>query len=159
MTTKTPKALLLVAVQDLHDAESAWIERIDAFAQKTEALGDFLAGQKTRSTAQRDRLKAIAGQLDGEVQGPANIWLRAILDDADRDCATIVAGPLRDIAVVGAFRKGIQSERVSYETAIGLAGKLDYGKTADALTRSRDEEAAADDELARLLTERIQSIE
>ena len=156
--TETPEALLLVAVQDLHDAETAWTERLAGFAEKT-GIGDFIAGQQTRSATQRERLGEIAQALGGDTEGPENIWLRAILDDADRDCATIVAGPLRDVAVVGAFRKGIQSERVSYETAIGLASKLGYAKTADTLTLSRDEEAAADDELARLLDAKIQSIE
>lgn len=156
--TETPEALLLVAVQDLYDAETAWTERLDGFAAKTGITG-FIAGHRERSSTQRDRLDEVARTLGGDPEGPENIWLRAILDDADRDCATIVGGPLRDIAVVGAFRKGVQSERVSYETAIGLAGKLGYAKIADALTQSRDEEAATDDELARLLAERIQSIE
>lgn len=156
--TETTEALLLVAVQDLYDAETAWTERLDEFAAKT-GIGEFIAGQRERCATQRDRLAEIAPTLGGDPEGPDNIWLRAILDDAARDCATIVAGPLRDIAVVGAFRKGIQSERVSYETAIGLAGKLGYDKTAAALTLSRDEEAATDDALAALLAERIQSIE
>ena len=62
-----------------------------------------------------------------------------------------MAGPLRDTALIGAFRKGKQAERVSYETAIALAAGLGRSEDAALLTRSRNEEAAADARLAQLL--------
>ena len=65
---------------------------------------------------------------------------------------TIAAGPLRDIALVGALRKAKQSERVSYETAIALARALGLGDAAATLETIRDEEHAADAALAGLLT-------
>ena len=88
--------------------------------------------------------------MDVADTGPPNIWLRAILDDAARDYETIVPGPLRDIALVGAFRKGQQSARVSYETAIGLARVTGRSDIETRLLLCRDEEAAADAALARL---------
>ena len=79
--------------------------------------------------------------LGADRQGPRNIWLRAVLEDAERDVATTAAGRWRDVALVGAFRKGKQAERVSYETAIALAGHLgrgdDAGRCASAATRNK----------------------
>jgi ferritin-like metal-binding protein YciE len=84
---------------------------------------------------------------DAEIDGAPNIWLRAILDDADRDTENVEKGNLLDIALVGAIRKAKQAERVSYETAMALAANLGGADTAT-LEATRDEEAAADGALA-----------
>jgi ferritin-like metal-binding protein YciE len=100
----------------------------------------------------------IARGLEASPVGAPNIWLRAVLDDAARDARAIAAGPLRDIALVGAFRKGKQSERVSYETAIGLAEALAAPEAATLLTASRDEETEADADLAQVLAALLKTI-
>ena len=79
-----------------------------------------------------------------------------IIDDAHRDSRSILAGPLRDIALIGAFRKGKQAERVSYETAIMLAELIERPSFASTLTECRDEEAAADERLAALLIRTVE---
>jgi ferritin-like metal-binding protein YciE len=150
--TGTMHDLFVVALQDLNDAEHAAIERVPQFqAGVADALAGYLVEERERAARQADRLAAALGALDAPAIGAPNIWLRAILDDACRDRDTIVAGPLRDIALVGAFRKAKQSERVSYETAIGLAAVTGNGGLEASLMLSRDEEAAADAVLARLL--------
>ena len=120
--THSSEQLLIVAMQDLADAELAWGER---GARLREGAGDqvaaFLDSDLGRSAAQRERLVGLIEGLGAKVEGDANIWLRAVLDDAERDIASTAAGPLRDTALIGAFRKGKQAERVSYETAIALA--------------------------------------
>lgn len=157
--TSTPHQLLIVAVQDLHDAERAWLERLPALREATKGpVADYIVTEQLRSRHQAERLEAIASRLGAPATDAPNIWLRAILDDADRDAATIVEGPLRDIALTGAFRKGKQSERVSYETAIGLAEALGDRESSSALCRARDEEADADESLAALLAELLQPI-
>lgn len=150
--TDTPRALLIVALQDLHDAETAWIERSEELQRNASyRIATYLAEEARAAQAQAERLAAAIAALDGEVEGPPNIWLRAILDDAARDADTIAAGPLRDIALVGAFRKGKQAERVSYETAIGLARRMHQDDLVRTLTVSRDEEARTDAALVLLL--------
>jgi ferritin-like metal-binding protein YciE len=150
--TLTPHALLIVALQDLHDAELAWIERsADLQRNASYRTGTYLAEEARAAQAQAERLKSAIAALDGDVQGPRNIWLRAILDDAARDADTIAPGPLRDTALVGAFRKGKQAERVSYETAIGLARRMNCDALVRTLTISRDEEARTDAALVILL--------
>ncbi|MDK2766344.1 DUF892 family protein [Sphingomonas sp.] len=150
--TDTPRALLIVALQDLYDAELAWIER-SAELQRNASyrIGTYLAEEARAAQAQAGRLTSAITALDGEVEGPPNIWLRAILDDAARDADTIAPGPLRDTALVGAFRKGKQAERVSYETAIGLARRMNQDELVRTLTVSRDEEARTDAALVLLL--------
>lgn len=156
----TPIALLIVAIQDLFDAEQAWDEHL---ASLEEHVGDaglrrFVSEQRARSKAQGERLAGIARAFDTPPRDAANIWLRAILDDAGRDTRTISGGALLDIALVGAFRKGIQAERVSYETAVGLGDAIDNRIVSAMLVRSRDEEADADRFLADLLNRLCASI-
>ncbi len=147
------QGLLLTAVQDLYDAECAMIERLPAIAEYVSdpTLARLLADDVARSREQAERLAGIARDLGDEPKGPANIWLRAILDDADRDIRSTAAGVLLDIALVGAIRKGKHAERVSYETAIALADALSRAEDSQLLQASRDEEERTDSGLQRLL--------
>ena len=124
-----------MAVQDLHDGECAMVERLGQVQDHVADAGmqDIVEDDAQRSARQRDALAQIAHESGAQTGDTTNIWLRAILDDADNDADTIARGPLRDIALAGALRKGKQSQRVSYETAIALARKLDLGEAADTL--------------------------
>lgn len=157
--TRTPRQLLIVAIQDLHAAERAWIERLPGLAEAAgPELAAYISRERALSARQKVRLETLAHTLDATTGGAPNIWLNAVLDDAERDARTIEQGPLRDVALTGAFRKGKQSERVSYETAIGLSRNLGFAEAAEQLTQCRDEEAHADEALAELLVELLQSI-
>ncbi len=146
-------SLLLMALSDLFDGEAAMAGRLPTVrghARDAELIA-IIANDQTNSDRQRHELAAITHSLGQAPGGPPNIWLRAILDDADSDAETIAPGPLLDIALTGALRKGKQSERVSYETAIGLAEALGLDDAAQSLRTIRDEEAATDDALAAVL--------
>jgi ferritin-like metal-binding protein YciE len=154
--TSTAQQLLTVALQDLLDAERAWCERGAKLAEDAgPKVAAFLDDEVRRSTAQAERIEHLLDALGEAHKGDSNIWLRAILDDAARDIRSTVAGPLRNTALIGAFRKGKQAERVSYETAMALAARLGRSEDSKMLTRSRNEEEAADAELARLLGETV----
>lgn len=150
--TDSALQLLVVALQDLHDAEAAWTERgPELAADAGPEVAQFLGAEVDRAGAQAERIVHLLTALGEPVKGDPNIWLRAILDDAARDIGSTAAGPLRDTALIGAFRKGKQAERVSYETAIALAAQLHRTEDSALLTTSRNEEAAADEELHRML--------
>lgn len=157
--TTTARELLIVALQDLVDAENAVVERTPSLTAEISAkLAAYLAGEQDRASRQSARLVELLERVDAPATDAPNIWLRAELDDAARDYETIAPGTLRDIALVGAFRKAKQSERVSYETAMGLAKALGDEGCEASLRACRDEEMAADDELARLLQDFLSQI-
>lgn len=58
---------------------------------------------------------------------------------------------MRDIAIAGALRKGKQSQRVSYETAIALARRLGKKDADTALSRMAQEAEETDTALAQAL--------
>ena len=149
----TPLDLFVLALQDLHDGECAWVDRVPGIAERIEDDRLVAAMQSAVGQAREraDRLAAIATALHVDRAGAENIWLRAILEDAHRDTTMIAQGPLLDIALIGAFRKGVQAERVSYETAIAVARALRHDDAEQALTLSRNELAGTDETLAGLL--------
>ena len=154
---KDAQALLVMALQDLHDGEAALVERLPEVRGSACDLGfrRFIDADRARSERQRGQVAGLTRALDAEPQDEPNIWQRAILDDAANDARTIISGHLRDIALIGALRKAKQAERVSYETAIALAKALKLRDGAGMLTAIRDEEQAADEELASLLKQLV----
>lgn len=129
----TVEALLVNALQDLHDGERAMAERLPAIAD--DVSGDIFRGMfednACRSATQQRKVANLLESRNADIEGVPNIWLRAILDDAQRDTEMVEKGALLDIALIAAIRKGKQAGRVSYETAIALAEALGDG---DALT-------------------------
>jgi ferritin-like metal-binding protein YciE len=150
---KTVRALLIMAVRDLHDGECVMADRLGDVEEclSDPATRELVQHDKRRSARQREALVGIARSLDATTGDAENIWLRAILDDADNDCATIAEGGLRDIALVGALRKAKQSQRVSYETAIVLARQLKMRDAVTALRGMAEGADATDTALARAL--------
>jgi ferritin-like metal-binding protein YciE len=150
---ESARELLVMAIADLHDGEQAMAERLGKVRDHTadEAMRTLIAQDARESEARRGSLAAMARGLDAEPGDATNIWLRAILDDADNDAATIARGPWRDVALGGALRKGKQAQRVSYETALALARRLDLGNAVEALAEMIEAAAATDAALARAL--------
>jgi ferritin-like metal-binding protein YciE len=149
--TASADALLLVCFQDLHAACCAILQRVPDIARQASApalraqIGELVAAARFR----RDRLDIMA-----EVsEGPRNLWIAGILDDAERDTATIAAGALLDTAMVGALRKAIAAEEVSHETAIALAGRIGGADHLAALRACHARLCALDAGLAKLLPE------
>lgn len=117
--TDTRDALLITALQDLRGANALVAERLPAIAGhvKDTDLRNLLGRIVRKAQTDCERL-AETGRGEG---GDPNIWMKGVLDDADRDARTIAAGPLLDTALIGALRKGKAAAIVSYETAIALA--------------------------------------
>lgn len=151
---ETAQALLVNALQDLHDAERVMAERLPAIADEASdiSLRELLDEDAARSTSHQRKVATLLERRDAEIEGAPNIWLSAILDDAARDIKTVEKGTLLDIALIGAIRKGKQAERVSYETAIALAEALG-GEDAPTLEAIRNEEATNDAVLMAILAE------
>ncbi len=106
------------------------------------------------SRAQADTLRGTGEDLDG----PPNLWMAGILDDAERDTRSIAAGPFPDVALIGAIRKAKAAEIVSYETAVATAETLGSAtaKICDAILREEsDADAALHERLVALSGETV----
>ena len=147
--TSSRAALLRVCIQDLHAGKRLQAERLGGLARHASepALQRMLEEEIARAGAQAERL----AELGVDVEGPDNLWMSGILDDAERDTRSVEPGHLLDVAVLGAVRKAKASEIVSSETAIALAEALDMANLGAAVHANRAEEVASDRMLRALL--------
>lgn len=146
--TASAAALLHVALQDLHASKAMQVARLGGLiaAVRNAELTALLTAERTRAEAQCDRLAGLS-----DVRGaPENLWMKGVLDDAERDTESHEPGRLIDIAVIGAVRKAKAAEIVSSETAIALAA-AEAPAMVEALRTNRAEEIASD----RALRERL----
>lgn len=149
--TADAASLLRVAIQDLCRGKRLLERRLPAVAgaAAAPALAELLAGEAVRAGAQAERWAAAGARADGE--GPENLWVAGMLDDAERDARTTARGRWRDVALVGAARKMMAAQIVSNETAAALADRLELPALAEAARANRADEVAADRALAALL--------
>jgi hypothetical protein len=147
------RGLLLEALQEMEDAARALAERGDGLADSVsdDELRALMVADVRDAAIEAGVLIDLLTGLGAAPGGADNIWLRAILDDAGRDTETEARGRWRDVALVGALRKGKQAQRVSHETALALADHLGAGETAAVLRALRDKAAAVDAALAERL--------
>lgn len=147
--TASAAALLHVCLQDLHAGKAMQVERLGVLVEAVQDgdLKAVLRSEISQVVEQRDRLAALA-----DVSGaPTNLWMKGVLDDAERDTQSHQPGRLLDIAAIGAVRKAKAAEIVSSETAITLAANEASALLA-VLQSNREEEIATDRALrARLL--------
>ncbi len=96
-------------------------------------------------------LTELAGTHGVVLDGQPNLWMTAVLDDAERDLQDETAGPTRDAALIGALRKGVASQLVSYDTAVAVAGALGLEEARLRLAAVAWDKRQADANLAALL--------
>lgn len=139
--TASAAALLHVALQDLRAGKAMQVERLGTLIESVSdpELKELLADERMRADTQSARLDALADTAGA----PENLWMKGVLDDAERDTRSHQPGRLVDIAVIGAVRKAKAAEVVSSETAIALAAQEAPGMVG-ALAENRREETAAD---------------
>ena len=148
--TKTQEELLQACIQDLYAARQVAVERIpciigEAGADLAKLLSDLVE-------TYRDE----AGQFEGTdiaLEGPENIWMAGVMDDAERDTRSIVRGALLDTALIGAVRKGVAADSVSLETAVAVARSLEREDIAQLAERMREHSGDHDARLRALLQE------
>ncbi|KHL26474.1 hypothetical protein PK98_08645 [Croceibacterium mercuriale] len=147
------RGLLVEALQDMADAARALAERGDGLADAVndDALRMLIVADVRAAAREAGALIDLLTGLGAAAGGADNIWLRAILDDAGRDTETEARGRWRDVALVGALRKGKQAQRVSHETALALAEHLGDAEMAAVLRGLRDDAALMDTALAERL--------
>jgi ferritin-like metal-binding protein YciE len=146
--TSSAASLLHAAVQDLHAAKRLEVERLPKLvAAAGEELGVLIRDEAARADVQARRIE----DAGVDTSGPKNLWMAGVLDDAERDAESHQAGRLRDIALVGALRKGKAAEIVSGETALALAAETGDAVLAAVIRANVDEEIATGRALKALL--------
>lgn len=143
--------LLTDCLHDLADGERQLGEILGGLAAQVSdcELRDAMNGIAGSAASLADELDRAAASVKAPEPDVSNIWMRGILDDAQRDTEMVEPGALLDIALIGAVRKALAAAFVSYETAIAVSA-VDP-KIMPLLTQAKEERRRADDRLASLL--------
>jgi ferritin-like metal-binding protein YciE len=148
-TARSAPELLHAALQDLHAGKADQAERLPVLAATCSdaTLADAFTGEARRVADQADLIRRAGIAVDG----PDNLWMAGVLDDAERDTRQTEPGRLLDIALIGAIRKGKAAEIVAWETAIALASEVKLDDLRALADTQRSEDIASDRRLAALL--------
>jgi len=147
-TTASKEDLLQACIQDLHAARRVAAGRLPAVAAAAgPELAPILRSVQQDFAAQAERLEATGHDLDG----PENLWMAGIMDDAERDTKTVARGPLLDTALIGAVRKGLAADGVSLETGVAVARSLGKDREGELLEEMRELSGQSDGRLRQLL--------
>jgi ferritin-like metal-binding protein YciE len=150
MSQASKEELLQACVQDLHAARQVAIERLPCIAREAGPELTKLIEHLADTYAEQTRQFEEAGI---SLEGPENIWMSGVMDDAERDTRSIVRGPLLDTALIGAVLKGVAADAVSLETAIAVARSLEREHIAQLTERMHEHSGDHDARLRALLQE------
>jgi ferritin-like metal-binding protein YciE len=148
--TASKEELLQACVQDLHAAREVAVERLPGV---TGHAGPELS---KRLEDLAETYGKEARQFEGtgvSLDGPENLWMAGVMDDAERDTRSIVRGVLLDTALIGAVRKGVAADSVSLETLVAVAQALGRDEIAALAQRMRERSGDHDARLRALLQE------
>ena len=147
-------ALFAACLSDLAEAERLLAERLPGIADAVRhgRLAAEFGRLVVEAGQHRAMLSEVASEHDVSLGGAPNLWMAAVLDDAERDTKDEEPGAPLDIALVGALRKGVASQLVSTDTAVAVAGALGLEARARLAGVAWDKRQA-DARLAALLAE------
>jgi ferritin-like metal-binding protein YciE len=145
-SVSTLEQLMVTCLQDLRKGEGLTLDRFPAIA---DAVTDTVTGGVLRQRLNDARLRAngldaLGKRLGVKPCGDENLLMMGMLDDAEGDMKTEEAGPLLDLALIGAVRKMVNASLVSYETAVAVAARLNDERARDLFADARDREAEAE---------------
>ena len=139
MTVSSISHLLVDCLHDLADGQRQLADRLGTIAKATSEISlrqvFDLIGKEGGEWA--DELHSASNALEPEEPDAPNIWMKGILDDAERDTEMIVRGRLLDIALVGAIQKALASSDVSFDTALAVAAECAVSEISELLDRAQ----------------------
>lgn len=147
--TTTPHELLQLCLWDIAEGCRMLADRLPGVARYVRDEG-LRTSLDTAGSGATDRAKRLAEFIE-TAEGPANLWMAGILDDAERDPTSIASGPLLDVAVIGAVRKALHAEIASLHTARAMGEACGRVDVVGAVDCSLADAVARDAELHTLL--------
>lgn len=146
--TASKQDLLETCFQDLSAARRLAAARLPlVIAAAGGELAPLLKSLRQDYADEAERFEKTGYDLDG----PENLWMAGIMDDAERDTKTIAPGPLLDTALIGAARKAVAADEVSLETAVAVARSIGEDEAGELVEEMRGRARQNDARLQRLL--------
>ena len=148
-TSSLPE-LLQVCLWDLQAGCTDLAERLPSIAAKA-SNADLRSRLQDGAAKARERAGRLAAVSDTS-DGPPNLWMGGILDDAEHDTRSVEEGTLLDIALIGAIRKALMAELASIATAEAVATSREEVDVLQALSANEIDLLREDAALSELLS-------
>lgn len=131
-------SLFHAAVQDLHAGFTDQAKRLPLDARDPQLVQILRDERETSARRATDLIHVGLNPV-----GPANLWMKGVLDDAERDVKSTEPGALLDIALAGAIRKGKVAEVAACDTALALGPAANSVQIVELVDAMRCESQAA----------------
>ncbi|CAE7223654.1 yciF [Symbiodinium necroappetens] len=157
MNIDTLEKLYIHELKDLYSAEN---QILDALPKMVRAASDAdlvaaLNGHVEQTKAHRDRVTSLFETLDFEPGGHKCKGIEGLLKEASELLQEVTDDHVRDAAIISACQRVEHYEMAGYGVARALAKKLGRDTDVDTLTKTIEEEGAADRKLTELAEHHI----
>jgi len=152
MNTEQLNELLLDEIKDIYHAEKQLVKALPKIAKacESEELAEAVKGHLSETQNQVTRLEQVFELLNTPAKGKPCKGMQGLLEEGTEAIEDQEAGPMRDLAIIGAAQRVEHYEISAYGTARAIAEQVGNGKVAKLLLQTENEEKATDEKLSEI---------
>jgi ferritin-like metal-binding protein YciE len=150
MNSEQLTELLIDEIKDIYHAEKQLLKALPKIAKACDSqdLGEAVKGHLEETQNQVVRLEKVFELLNTPAKGKPCKGMQGLLEEGSEAMEDEEAGPIRDLAIIGAAQRVEHYEISAYGTARALAEQIGNSQIAKLLLQTENEEKAADEKLS-----------
>ena len=150
MNTEQLNELLVDEIKDIYHAEKQLVKALPKIAKacESEELAEAIKGHLAETQNQVTRLEKVFELLNTPAKGKPCKGMQGLLEEGSEAVEDQEAGPIRDLAIIGAAQRVEHYEISAYGTARALAEQVGNSQVAKLLLQTENEEKVADEKLS-----------
>jgi ferritin-like metal-binding protein YciE len=152
MNAEQLNELLLDEIKDIYHAEKQLVKALPKMARacESEELAGALKDHLAETQGQVARLEKVFQLLKTPVKAKPCKGMKGLIDEGSEAVEDQDAGPIRDLAIIGAAQRVEHYEISAYGTARAMAEQIGNTQVVRLLQQTEDEEKAADEKLSEI---------
>jgi ferritin-like metal-binding protein YciE len=150
MNTEQLNELLIDEIKDIYHAEKQLVKALPKIAKAcdSEELAEAVKGHLAETQNQVTRLEQVFELLNSPAKGKPCKGMQGLLEEGTEAIEDQEAGPIRDLAIIGAAQRVEHYEISAYGTARAIAEQVGNSQVAKLLLQTENEEKATDEKLS-----------
>ncbi len=144
-------------IQDIYDAETQLVEALPKMAEASSAESLRAAFEKHLDQTKEhvERITEVAKLMKVEKEGATCSGMKGLIEEGEETIKNVDAGPVLDLALVGAARRVEHYESAAYMVLIDQLEAAGETDAVGMLQQTLDEEEETDTALADLVTDEL----
>ncbi|HYI97459.1 MAG TPA: ferritin-like domain-containing protein [Bryobacteraceae bacterium] len=150
MNTEQLNELLIDEIKDIYHAEKQLVKALPKIAKAcdSEELAECVKAHLAETQAQVTRLEKVFELLNTPAKGKPCKGMQGLIEEGNEAIEDQDAGPVRDLAIIGAAQRVEHYEISAYGTARAIAEQVGNSQVAKLLLQTENEEKATDEKLS-----------